>query len=65
VLPSGIIDSYKVLPKGKIFPRFRRCDVNIGKLIYFRERPNQRNYENATRKIMKEIARLSNQKYNY
>src|SRR3989338_868943 len=43
ILPFGIIDAHRVLPKGAMLPRFRR----------------------ATRKIMKEIAKLINQKYNY
>ena len=33
ILPFGIIGSNKVLPKGKFFPRFRRCEVNMGKPI--------------------------------
>lgn len=69
VLPIGIIDAYKVLPRGKIFPRFKRCEVKIGKLINFDEYSNKsinkRLLENITRKIMKEIGRLSNQEYSY
>ncbi len=73
VLPIGIIGSYKVLPKGKLFPRFKRCNVNIGKLMYFTkyygkdysEDKYEKTLESITRSIMKEIASLCNQEYNY
>lgn len=69
VLPCGIIDSNKVLPKGKTFPRLVRCEVKIGKLMYFEryynKKPNDKILEEVTRSIMKEIAKLTNQKYNY
>lgn len=69
VLPFGIIDAHKVLPKGKSFPKFRRCEVRIGKPIYFKEhynkKPNVKVFEEVTRKIMKELARLIGQSYNY
>lgn len=69
VLPCGIIGSNKVLPKGKIFPRFIRCEVNIGKLMYFdkyyNKKPRDKIFEEVTRSIMKEIAKLIGQKYNY
>lgn len=69
VLPVGIIGSCKVLPKGKMFPRFARCEVKIGKLMYFEKyyskKINDKILEEVTRQIMKEIARLIGQKYNY
>ena len=69
ILPFGIIDSSKVLPKGKLFPRLRRCKVNIGKPItlekYYKKSSNKKVLENATRDIMKKIAKLIGQKYNY
>lgn len=69
VLPCGIIDSNKVLPRGAIFPRFARCEVKIGKLMYFdkyyNKKLNNKIFESITRSIMKEIAKLINQKYNY
>ena len=69
VLPIGIIGSYKILPKGKFLPRFRRCNINIGKPLYFKEyynkNINDRILERTTRKIMKEIAKLTNQEYNH
>ena len=69
VLPVGITGSHKVLPKGKFFPRFARCEVKIGQLIYFEKyynkKQNEKILEEITRSIMKEIARLSRQKYNH
>ena len=69
VLPCGIIGSNKVLPKGKIFPRFARCEVKIGKPIsfekYYNKKISNRLLEEITRSIMKQIAKLTNQKYNY
>lgn len=65
VLPCGIIGANKVLPKGKMLPRFAKVDVKIGKLVHFNQKPNEKSYEEVTRKIMKEIAKLINQKYDY
>ncbi|MBI2102145.1 1-acyl-sn-glycerol-3-phosphate acyltransferase [Candidatus Woesearchaeota archaeon] len=66
VLPCGIIGSNRVLPKGASFPRFARCEVKIGKLMYFNHKSkNEKTYERVTIKIMKEIAKLINQKYSY
>ena len=65
VLPFGIINSHKVLPKGKVFPRFERCEVSIGKPIYFNKKINEKSLEEVTRKIMKDIAKLVGQDYNY
>jgi len=69
ILPFGIIGSNKVLPKGKLFPRFRRCKVNIGKPVklekYYKKPLSKKTLENATRDIMKELAKLIGQEYNY
>lgn len=69
VVPCGIIGADKVLPKGKAFPRFARCEVKIGKPIYFgkhySKKPNQKILEEATRSVMKEIAKLVGQEYSY
>ena len=69
VLPFGIINSHKVLPKGKVFPRFRRCDVKIGKPMrfpqYYNKKINKNILDKLTRSIMMEIAKLINQEYNY
>lgn len=69
VLPVGVIDSHKVAPKGKVLPRFARCEVKIGKPIYFNKyygkKINKRMLEETTRKIMKDIAKLIGQEYKY
>ena len=69
VLPIGIIGSHKILPKGKFLPRFKRCKINIGRPLYFKEyynkKTNKKILEDITRIIMKNIAKLVDQKYNY
>ncbi|MEK6892497.1 MAG: lysophospholipid acyltransferase family protein [Nanoarchaeota archaeon] len=69
VLPIGVIGSSKVLPKGKIFPRFARCEVKIGKPMYFKKyynkKINDQMLEGATRDVMEQIGKLIGQKYNY
>lgn len=69
VIPFGIIGANKVLPKGKFFPRFVRCEAKIGKLMYFdkhyNKKINDKILEEITRSIMEEIAKLIGQKYNY
>ncbi len=69
VLPCGIIGSNKVMPKGAAFPRLVRCEVKIGKPMhfdrYYNKKINKRMLRDVTTKIMKEIARLINQEYNY
>lgn len=69
VLPFGIIGANEVLPKGKAFPRLKRCEVKIGNPMYFEKyydkKINDKMLEEITRSIMKEIARLIGQKYNH
>jgi len=69
VVPIGIIGSNKVMPKGKVFPTFNRCEVKIGKPITFNEYYGKGNNIQAlkkiTTKIMKNIASLIGQEYNY
>jgi len=69
VVPVGIIGSYDILPKGKMFPKFRRCLVRIGKPIYLddyrKKRKDRKSLEKIAGKIMGEIAKLTNQAYNH
>lgn len=69
VLPVGVIGANKILPVGKMMPRFKRCEVKIGKLMYFdkysNKKINDKFIDEITRSIMKQIAKLINQKYNY
>lgn len=69
VLPIGIIGADKVLPRGAMLPKLARCEVKIGKLIYFDKyydvKTSDKVFEEVTRIIMKQVAKLINQKYNY
>ncbi len=69
VLPIGIIGSHKVFPKGAKFPKFKRFDVKIGKLIYldkyFGKENNKKVLKEVTTLIMKKIAKLVGQEYRY
>ena len=69
VVPIGLIGTFEILPKGKYIPKFRRAIMNIGKPIhfteYFNKKINKRMLREVTTKIMKEIAKLSKQKYNF
>ena len=69
VVPFGIIDSDKVFPKGKFLPRFKRCEIKIGRpmnLESYYGKPLTKNIlEQTTTKIMKEIAKLTGKKYTH
>ena len=69
VVPVGLIGTFEILPKGKYIPKLKRATINIGNPIYFEKyynkKFNKRMLEEITRTIMKEIAKLSKQKYNY
>ncbi len=69
VIPVGLIGTFEIMPKGKYIPKLKRATVNIGKPIhfpkYYNKKINKRMLREATTKIMKEIARLSKQKYNF
>ena len=69
ILPVGLIGTFEILPKGKNVPRFKRATVNIGKLMYFDEyygkENNKKTVRLVTTKIMKEIAKLTGEQYNF
>ena len=70
VIPMGITNTFKILPKGKNIPKFGiKSDLNIGKPLYFNEYYGKENDKEMIRKvttiIMKEIAKLAKQKYEY
>ncbi len=69
VLPIGIIGSYKVFPKGAKFPKFKRFDIKIGKLIYldkyFGNENNKKVLKEVSTLVMREIATLTGLEYNY
>lgn len=69
VLPIGIIGSYDILPKGKALPRFKRCTINIGTPLHFKQfygrHDNKKILIEVTRTIMRSIAKLANREYIY
>ncbi len=69
VIPIGLIGTFYILPKGKYVPKFKKATMNIGKPMHFPEyynkKINKKMLRDVTNKIMKEIARLSNQKYEF
>jgi len=69
VLPIGFIGTFKILPKGNHIPKLKKATMNIGKPIYLNKyygnKVNKSLLRKITNNIMKEIARLSGQKYNF
>ncbi|MBI2557946.1 1-acyl-sn-glycerol-3-phosphate acyltransferase [Candidatus Woesearchaeota archaeon] len=69
VVPIGLIGTFEILPKGKYVPKLKKAIMNIGKPIYFEKyynkKINKRMLREATTIVMKEIAKLSRQKYNF
>ncbi|HLC60968.1 MAG TPA: lysophospholipid acyltransferase family protein [Candidatus Nanoarchaeia archaeon] len=69
VVPVGLIGTFEILPKGKYIPRMKRAIIHIGKPMYFgkyyRKPVTKRLLREITTKIMKEIAKLSNKKYEF
>lgn len=70
VIPMGITNTFWILPKGKRIPKFeKKANLNIGKPMYFDKYYGKENNKKAIRlvttKIMKEIARLSGQEYEF
>ena len=69
VIPMGLIGTFEILPKGKYIPKLKRAEMNIGEPIYFDKYYNKRITKKLLREvtniIMKEIAKLSKQKYNF
>jgi len=68
IVPFGIRGTYEILPKGAIFPRFRRCEVSIGIPITVDtndRKKDKRTHELVTKKVMESLAKLTNQDYSY
>ena len=69
VVPLGLIGTFEILPKGKYMPRFKRAIINIGRPMgfdkYSNKKINKRTLREVTNIVMKEIAKLSKQKYNF
>lgn len=69
VIPIGLIGTFEILPKGKYMPKFKRAVINIGKPMrfpeYYDKKINKRMMIKVTDRIMKEIAKLCRQKYDF
>jgi len=69
VVPIGLIGTFEILPKGKYIPKLKKATMNIGKPLYFNKNYNKsinkKVLREVTTKVMKEIAKLSKQKYNF
>ena len=69
VIPLGIKGTFEILPKGKKIPRLKKASFSFGKPMYFNryygKRFTQKMLRGVTSHIMKEIARLSGQEYNF
>ena len=69
VLPIGLIGTFEILPKWKKIPKLRKAQINIGKLMYFNDyygmENNKKTIRLVTTRIMKEIAKLTREEYNF
>ena len=69
VIPIGLVGTFEILPKGKYLPKMKRAEISIGKPMQFPQhydkKINKRILNKVTVSIMKEIAKLSRQKYNF
>lgn len=69
VIPIGLTGTFEILPKGKYIPKLKKATMNIGKPMvfteYYNKKPTKKILREVTTNIMKEIAILSKQKYNF
>lgn len=69
VLPIGLRGTFEIMPRGKLIPKCKRGEMYIGKPMtfeeYYNKELNKNNLKEVTTKIMKEIARLAGQTYDY
>jgi len=69
VVPIGLIGTFDILPKGKYLPKAKKAIMNIGKPMhfpqYYNKKINKKILRDVTTKILKEIAKLSKQKYDF
>lgn len=69
-VPIGVTNTFNILPKGKTIPRLgKKADIRIGDPLHFDQYFGRESDKDALREvttaIMKEIARLSAQSYDY
>ena len=69
VIPIGLMGTFEILPKGKYIPKLKKAVMNIGKPMrfveYYNQKINKRILREVTKRIMKEIAILSKQRYDF
>jgi len=69
IVPIGINGAFEIMPKGKNIPKFKKIiTLNIGKPIYpdrYNKKMNNISIKRDTKIIMRRIAELIGQKYNY
>ena len=69
IVPIGLINTFKILPKGSRIPKPSRATITIGKPISFEKYYGKKITKPLLRKIttivMKRIARLAHQQYNW
>lgn len=69
VVPIGLIGTFEILPKGKYIPKLKKAAMNIGKPMHFTEyynkKINKKILREVTDTIMREIAKLCRQKYDF
>jgi len=68
IIPIGITGAFEIMPTGKNIPKLKKnITLNIGKPIYlnkyYEKKITKKLLRNTTDNIMKEIARLSGQRY--
>lgn len=69
VVPVGLIGTFEILPKGRYIPKLKKAAMNIGKPMHFNKYYNKKITKRLSRKItdeiMRQIAGLCGQKYNF
>lgn len=69
IVPVGIKGTFEILPKGKNIPRLKKADINFGRPIcldkYYNQKITKKLLRTLTTRLMKDIAALSGQKYDF
>ena len=67
VVPVGIKGTFEILPKGKMIPRLKKATLSFGRPMhfekYYKKPMTKKLLRKITDEIMREIAKLSDQKY--
>ncbi|MBI2134962.1 1-acyl-sn-glycerol-3-phosphate acyltransferase [Candidatus Woesearchaeota archaeon] len=66
IIPVGIQGAYQLMPSGKSLPKIKKAiRLSFGKPMFFaKAKATRKGLESMTEKLMKEIAKLSGQRYN-